>query len=98
MPESQHPLERRAAMLAEKLNVRIDTMAALMRPDGRPVFHDRLPERDALAFWRKHRFDDMGKTVLSTWPADQVMKLDLRLAQANEADGLGGTEAMPGVV
>lgn len=82
-------MERRAALLAQRLQGRIDLMANMMRPDGRALFSTRLSEQKALAFWNSHRFDELGQSVLSTWRPDQILKLDLRLAQANEADGLG---------
>lgn len=84
---TDHPLERRADMLAQALTQRVDMMAAMMRPDDRQIFHQRLSEPSALQFWRKHRFDDMGQQIMSTWTPDQIIGLDQRLAQANEADG-----------
>lgn len=90
MAEQQnHPLERRSAMLADALGKRVDLMATMMRPDNRPIFHQRLSEPDAVRFWRQHRFDDLGKAVMSSWTPDQILNLDTRLMQANEADGLG---------
>jgi hypothetical protein len=74
-------------MLAEAFTQRTDLLAAMMRPDDRQIFHQRLAEPKALEFWRKHRFDDLGQSVMSTWRPDQVVELDQRLAQANEADG-----------
>lgn len=85
MPRAdQHPLERRATALAEALTRRVDTMAALMRPNGRQVFTQRLPEQQALEFFQRHRFDDLGQRVLSTWTPDQILDLDQRLMRAND--------------
>lgn len=84
MPSQQHPLERRAAALADAFTKRTDLMAQLMRPDGRAVFHERLPEQKALEFWQRHRYDDIGQNVLSTWTPDQVLQLDQRLMQASQ--------------
>lgn len=87
--EDQHPLERRAQALAQGITSRVNMMASMMRPDGRPVFHTRLSDAKALDFWRKHRYDELGQSVISTWRPDQILDLDQRLSQANEADGLG---------
>jgi hypothetical protein len=89
MADEQHPLERRAAMLGERFAKRVDLMANLMRPDGRALFSQRLPEQQALTFWRKHRNDELGQAVLSTWSPVQVLELDQRLMRANEANGTG---------
>ena len=77
-------------MLADRLGKRGDLMANLMRPDGRALFSERVSEQDAIRFWRKHRFDELGQSVLSTWTPDQVLKLDQRLMQQNELDNRGG--------
>lgn len=80
-------MERRANLLAERLKARVDLMANMMRPGGRAIFHTRKSEVEALKFWRAHRYDELGEKVLSTWRPDQILKLDLRLAQANESEG-----------
>ena len=85
---SQHPLERRANALAQQLQAWVNLMAAMMRPDGRALFSTRLSNQKALEFWQKHRFDDLGQSVLSTWSPDQILQLDQKLAQAHE-DGNG---------
>lgn len=87
MADDQHPLERRTTALAEGLKERVHMLAGMMRPDGRQIFHTRLNDQKALEFWQKHRFDDLGKQVMSTWTPDQVLNLDTRLMQANQAEG-----------
>lgn len=90
MANQMHPMERRSKMLADALGKRISTMAALMRPDGRPIYHQRLNEQQALQFWRRHRFDDLGASVLSTWTPDQILQLDQVLQRASESEGFDG--------
>lgn len=82
-------MERRAAALADALNKRVDLMAGLMRPEGRAVFHERKSEQQALEFWQRHRYDEMGQKVLSTWTPDQIIALDQRLMQAQQGDFQG---------
>lgn len=90
MPSQEHPAEQRVASFAAALTSRVDMMAAMMRPDDRQLFHQRLSEPKAMQFWRKHRYDEMGQQVLSTWQPDQVLDLDRRLMQQTEADGFAG--------
>lgn len=91
-------------MLAERLGQRIDLMAAMMRPDNRPVYHQRLSEPDAIRFWRAHLAtgpgggpDDIGRATLLTATPELRLDIERRMAQANEADGLGGLDG-PSVV
>jgi len=83
MPVDEHPMERRTNALAEGLSARIDMLAKMMRPDGRQIYHQVLPDQHAMEFWARNRFTDLGKQVLSTWTPDQIMALDQRLGQAN---------------
>jgi hypothetical protein len=71
-------------MLADRLKGRVDLMANMMRPDGRPIFHERLSTEKAMQFWQAHRYDEMGQAVMSTWKPDQILQLDLKLAQRME--------------
>lgn len=87
------PMERRRDALAEGFQKRVELMAAMMRPDDKPVFHTRLSGNDAYSFWQAHRFDDLGKAVISTWKPDQILALDQKLAQMNQQRGL---EVPPG--
>lgn len=87
MPDDQHPLEQRTTALAEGLKDRVHMLAQMMRPDGRQIFHQRLDEQRAIEFWQKHRFDDLGKQVMSTWTPDQVLQLDTRLMQVQQSEG-----------
>lgn len=85
----QHPLERRTHALAGRLQQRVSMMANLMRPDGRALYHERKTEAEAMTFWRKHRFDELGQSVMSTWTPDQIMALDQRLMREDDGSALG---------
>jgi hypothetical protein len=85
-----HPMERRANALAEGFTKRVDLMAAMLRPDDRLLFHQRLSHADALQFWQKHRWDDKGQQIIATYTPDQILDLDRTLMQANESTGIGG--------
>jgi hypothetical protein len=92
MPDTQHPLERRAALLAGKLKGTQETIAAYLSPEGRQLFHQRLSKPEAIRWWRQHRHDPLGQEVLKSWQMSDVLELDLVLAQdeRKEAFGLDG--------
>lgn len=80
----QHVMERRASLLANAIEHRVQVMADFLMPPGQPpVFSKRVSRREALAFWTKHRYDQIGAAVLSRWTPEQVMQLDAELAKAN---------------
>jgi hypothetical protein len=82
---SVHALERRARVGGERLRARIRVVAnSLARPGERPPFTTALTDREALAFWRRHRFDAVGAEVLARMRPAQIQELDLTLARANE--------------
>ncbi|MDA8219403.1 MAG: hypothetical protein M0Z94_17505 [Dehalococcoidales bacterium] len=81
-----HVMERRAELLAEAIRHRIEVMADFLMPPGEPpVFSSRVSRRDALAFWTKHRYDQIGAQVLSRWSPEQIMALDAELAKSRQA-------------
>lgn len=88
----QHPLERRSALLAGKLKERVSTMtASLTAAQGRIPFHTKLPEAQALDWWSKHRYDDIGRQAIASLDPIAIARLDSALtqhAQQKEAMGL----------
>lgn len=90
MPQ-QHPLERRATLLSGKLKDRVSAMtASLSAAQGRIPFHTKLPEAQALDWWSKHRYDDIGKQALATLDPISVARLDSALTQhAQQQEALG---------
>lgn len=80
MPDNR--LERRAEVLASAIQRRIGVLAEALVPDGeRPPFTQQLTKREALAFWRKHRNDAMGKSVLNGMTLDARLELDQALSK-----------------
>lgn len=81
----QHRLDRRAAMLGERLRREIDLTAQMLRPPGgMPAFTTQLTNTEALDFWKRHRFDRIGAQVLSGWTPEQIAELDAWLAAEQE--------------
>lgn len=77
-------LERRAERLAAALHRRVITLSQSFGP--RPPFTEQFPKREALAWWRVHRFDELGQRVLQHFTPLQVLELDLDLARQQEAE------------
>ncbi len=84
MPASnlQHVMERRAELLANAIEHRVQVMTDFLQPPGQPpVFSQKVSRREWLEFWRLHRTDEVGAQVLSTWTPEQIMALDTALGQ-----------------
>lgn len=78
----QHVLERRAAALAQGMKARISDMTlALQAADGRIPFHTKLSKGDALDWWMKHRYDNLGQQALAGMPPQAIFSLDAALNQ-----------------
>lgn len=91
MADTPHILERRASLLAGRLAAQRNIVRDTLAPAGqRKPFTQQLSKREALAFWRQHRYDATGQQVLATMRPEDVLELDLALSQANEAEMLGG--------
>lgn len=81
----QHILERRANLIAQKLEQRVQDMTiALQAADGRLPFHTKLSRGDALDWWMKHRYDSLGQQVIQKLPPMAVFNLDAELAKRVE--------------
>ena len=93
MPGDEHVLERRAKLLGERASHLRESLAESLRSaSGRPLFTKQVSQREALGWWRKHRYDGLGAQALGGLTREQVMELDLWLASANEADMGEGEE------
>lgn len=93
MPDIDHPLERRAHLLAGRLSARKEMLVQAVAPPGtRPLFTEQMSKPQALAWWQKHRFDDLGKKVVGQMKPEDILELDQALSQANEAAMFGGAD------
>lgn len=89
--QTDNILERRAHMLAGKLAKSKEMLRDALAPPGqRPAFTEQLTKREALSWWREHRFDKFGQEVTSRMRPREVMELDQALSRANEAEAWGG--------
>jgi hypothetical protein len=78
----QHIMERRAEMLADAINHRVDLLAEFLTMDDRPVFTKKLRQAEALSFWQRHRYDEFGAQILASWTPEQILALDAALGRA----------------
>ena len=96
MSSTQHVLERRSTLLAQRLRQRIDdTVLALQAAGGRIPFKTKLSRGDALEWWAKHRYDALGQQALQSLSPLDVAQLDNALSK-NVAAQTGGLPIISG--
>ena len=81
-----HPVERRAKLLAGALQHRVEVVRTIL--GDRPPFTDRQTRREALAFWRKHRYDEIGQALVQRMKAEDILDLDRALTEEVEPDDM----------
>lgn len=87
MADIEYIMERRARKLADAIRHRIELLVDLMKEPGRrPVFTKKMSEREALAWWRQHRNDELGMKVIANMRPEQTMALDRALSDQIEAE------------
>lgn len=87
---AQHPLERRATMLATAIRRQKDALRDSVAAAGdRPPFTEHHTEREAFAWWRLHRNDEYGARVIERMKPDQIAALDLWLTRSIDAERNG---------
>lgn len=79
-------LERRAALLGQKMRDTTDALAHQLGAGERPAFTTALPKSASLAWWRQHLYDEYGQKVLATMEPDQIVQLHLDLQTAMNAE------------
>lgn len=80
--KNQHTLERRSALLAEKMRGRInDLKQSLTAPQGRILYRTKMSQSDALNWWAQHRYDQYGQKALAGLDPQSIFQLDAALAQ-----------------
>ena len=92
MSDTKHVIERRAALLADAIEHRVNILRDALAPPGkRPPFTKQLSKPAALRWWQLHRYDALGAQVISNMQPVDVMELDLALSQAvkqGESNGI----------
>ncbi len=87
MKPGQYAVERRVALLAQMIPKRIHVMRQAIAPEGkRPPFSEQLSEKDALDWWRVHRFDNLGQQVTANMDPQSLLELDGALSRQIEAE------------
>lgn len=78
-----HTLERRSDMLASAIKKRVSALEyAVKPPGGRPPFTRKQTAAETLAWWRAHRFDELGLAILQHMTPVQIAELDAWLSAA----------------
>lgn len=84
-----HRLEKRATMLQNALQGRVEMMATAVTPRGqRPPFTEVLSDKDAAAWWLKNFSQPAGQAALARM--DPVSRLELHQALSERIQAMGG--------
>lgn len=90
MSEQEQMIERRARLLAQKMQARVDVLRNQIAPEGqRPPFTKSLGNDNALKFWMQHRYDPIGAQILQGFRPQDIAELDTALANYSEQLQLG---------
>lgn len=74
--------DRRVERLEDMIEDRIHLYEMILQPPGtQPMLTDQLTSEKSLAFWRRHRFDEIGRNVLAAYTPMQVAQLDAWLSE-----------------
>ncbi len=93
MADIGYVMERRAKLLADAIRHRAERLARILKEPGkRTVFTTRLPEREALEWWRAHRNDEAGNRLMAGMKPERILELDRALARLVEEESM-----MPGM-
>jgi hypothetical protein len=79
---TEHRLERRARLLADRMRTTSEDMAVQLGAGDRAPFTTALTKSESLAWWRLHRHDAYGAQALARMQPLDVARLDLDLARA----------------
>ena len=86
VPKTEQRVELRARLLAGAIQRRVGVLQTAIAPPGtRPPFTVQMGKNEALAWWQKHRYDEVGAQVLVRYQPEQVLALDAELARHIES-------------
>ena len=92
-----HPLDEIKDMLVEKIQEQRQILRDALMPEGtRPPFSTQLSTDKALAWWSKHRYDDIGQAVIQRMKPEAILELDVALGEHNAQEMYGGTFSIGG--
>lgn len=78
----KHRLDRRRDRLAARIvEVRGIIVDMLTPPGGQHAFMDQVSSTEGLAFWKKHRYTELGRRLLASRSPQDVADLDAYLAR-----------------
>jgi hypothetical protein len=73
-------------MLSDQILHRVHLVRDFLRPEGGlAAFMAQVTSTEGLAFWRAHRYDRIGITILSQLTPEYTARLDAYLAQVGMA-------------
>ena len=97
MPRVEQRVEFRARLLAGAIKRRVGVLqTAVMPPGTRPPFTVQMGKSEALSWWQKHRYDDVGAQVLARYKPEQILALDSELAKHIESQQMRSFEQPAG--
>ncbi len=73
--------DRRANLLAGRMNRLIDGMARGMQAENGPMFTQTLDDESALDWWEKHRNDQFGAELIERWAQTDPAGAALRIQE-----------------
>lgn len=91
---TEHRLERRARLLAERMRESSERLALQLGAGDRVPFTTAMTKAESLDWWRAHRHDEWGEKALQRMQPWDVAQLDLDLARA--MNGESAPEVVPG--
>jgi len=84
-------------MLAGAIQRRVGVLQTAIAPPGtRPPFTVQMGKAEALGWWQRHRYDEVGAQVLSRYKPEQVLALDAELAGFIESQQMQSFEQPAG--
>jgi len=87
---TEHRLERRARLLAERMRSTSEDMARQLGAGDRAPFTTAMTKSESLAWWRLHRHDEYGGQALARMQPLDIAQLDLDLARAMNPEEVAG--------
>ena len=79
---TEHRLERRARLLAERIRDASERLAQQLGAGERTPFTTAMTKSESLAWWRQHRHDEFGERALQRLQPWEIAQLDVDLGKA----------------
>jgi hypothetical protein len=88
----QNRLERRSALLANRIDAGADALAKQWGAGDRPAYTTAMSRSEALAWWRKELYTPAGAEALQRLSPVEIIQLHADLGAAMNGEGPGATD------